>query len=79
MTQYDTLNVNLFDLQLNKLKSGWDIKSKKHKTVCTPLNYIEHFFILASATTGCISISAFSFLLSKKYKPINTKKKKKAW
>ena len=65
MTQYDTLNVNLFDLQLNKLKSAWDIKSKKHKMVCTPLNYIEHFLILASATTGCISISFFLFCFLK--------------
>ena len=26
------------------------------------LNYIEHFFFLASVVTGCISISAFAFL-----------------
>ena len=31
--------------------------------VCTTLNYIEHFFILASAITGCISISSFSPLI----------------
>ena len=37
--------------------------SKKHKKVCTTLNYIEHFFILASTTTGCISISAFTCLI----------------
>ena len=37
--------------------------SKKHKKVCTTLNYNEHFFILASAVTGCISISAFASLL----------------
>ena len=36
---------------------------KKHKKVCTTLNYIEHYIILASAVTGCISISAFAFLL----------------
>ena len=34
--------------------------SKKHKKVCITLNYIEHFLILASTITGCISISAFS-------------------
>ena len=34
--------------------------SKKHKKVCTTLNYIEHFLILPSTITGCISISAFS-------------------
>ena len=33
--------------------------SKKHKKVCTALSYIEHFPILASAVTGCVSISAF--------------------
>ena len=34
--------------------------SKKHKKVCTTLSYIEHFLILASTITGCISISAFT-------------------
>ena len=33
--------------------------SKKHKKVCTALSYIEHLSILASAVTGCVSISAF--------------------
>ena len=37
--------------------------SKKHKKVCTTLNYIEHFLILASTITGCISITAFTSLL----------------
>ena len=37
--------------------------SKKHKKVCITLNYIEHFLILASTITGCISISAFSSLI----------------
>ena len=37
--------------------------SKKHKNVCTTLNYIEHFLILASTVTGCISIPAFASLL----------------
>ena len=37
--------------------------SREHKKVCTTLNYIEHFFILASAVTGCISMSAFVSLL----------------
>ena len=36
--------------------------SKKQKRLCTTLNYIEHFLIVASAVTGCISISAFSSL-----------------
>ena len=30
---------------------------------CTAPNYIEHFLILASAVTGCISISTFVSLL----------------
>ena len=37
--------------------------SKKHKKVSMTLNYIEHFLILASSVTGCISISAFASLL----------------
>ena len=37
--------------------------SSKHKKVCTTANYIEHFVILASTITECISISAFAFLL----------------
>ena len=37
--------------------------SKKHKKVRTTLNYIEHFLILASIVTGCISISAFTSLI----------------
>ena len=36
---------------------------RKHKKVCATLNYIEHFLILASAITGCISISAFASLI----------------
>ena len=31
--------------------------------VCTTLNYIEHFLILVSAVTGCVSISAFPSLV----------------
>ena len=37
--------------------------SRKYKKVCASLNYIEHFLILASAVTGCISISAFNSFL----------------
>ena len=37
--------------------------SEKHKKVCTSLNYIEHFLILGSIITGCISISAFASLV----------------
>ena len=37
--------------------------SKKHKKFFTSLNHIEHFLILSSTITGCISISAFTFLI----------------
>ena len=37
--------------------------SKKHKKICTTVNYIEHFLILASTITGCFSISAFASLV----------------
>ena len=36
--------------------------NKKHKTICTTLDYMEYFLFLAS-TIGCISISAFASLL----------------
>ena len=37
--------------------------SKKHKKVCTDLNYIEYLLILASTVTGCVSISTFASLV----------------
>ena len=37
--------------------------SKIHKKVCATLNYIEHFLILASTITGCVSISDFASVL----------------
>ena len=37
--------------------------SKKQKKVCTTLNYIALFLILASAITGCVSSSAFASLV----------------
>ena len=36
---------------------------RKHKKVCTALNYIEHFLILASTITWCTSIYAFSSMI----------------
>ena len=36
---------------------------REHKTICTTLNYTEHFLILAFTITGCISISDFASLL----------------
>ena len=39
------------------------MKNRKLKKVCITLNYIEHFFILTSSITECISFSDFpSFL-----------------
>ena len=40
-----------------------ELMSRKRKKVCATLNYIEHFLILASTITGCISISASASLL----------------
>ena len=37
--------------------------SKKYKIVCTTVNYIEQFLILASKITGCVSISALASLI----------------
>ena len=65
--------------------------SGKHKKVCTTLNYIEHFLILASTITGCVSVPAFASLIGiaigiissaiaagvKKHKSIIKKKKNK--
>ena len=39
------------------------LMSRNDKKVCTTLNYIEHFLILASLITECILVSAFAFLL----------------
>ena len=40
-----------------------ELMSKRHKKVCTTLNYIEHFLILASTATGFISISSLASLI----------------
>ena len=37
--------------------------SKDHNKICTVISYIGHFLILASAVTGCLSISAFACFL----------------
>ena len=38
-----------------------ELINKKHKKVCTALNY-KHFLILGSAIIECVSISAFASL-----------------
>ena len=40
-----------------------DLIRKKYKKTCKHLNYVENLLILASAVTGCISISAFASLV----------------
>ena len=40
-----------------------ELMNKKLKKVCTTLNYLEHFLIIGSAITGCVSISAFASLV----------------
>ena len=39
-----------------------ELMIKKHKKVCTTLNYVEHFLILGSTITGCVCISVFASL-----------------
>ena len=39
------------------------LMSNKHKKVCTTLYYIEHFLILTSTITECVSISDFTCLV----------------
>ena len=39
-----------------------ELVSKNNKQVCLTLNYIGHFLMLASATTGCVSISSTSLI-----------------
>ena len=40
------------------------MRSKEYKQFCTTLNYIGHFLILGSTSTGCVSISALAYLVS---------------
>ena len=40
-----------------------DLMSEEYKKRCKYLYNVEHFFILASTVTGCVSISAFVSLV----------------
>ena len=40
-----------------------DLMSKKHKKLCTTLNYIEHLLTLAFASTGCVTVSVLLLYL----------------
>ena len=38
--------------------------SAKYKKTCKYSNYVEHLLILASTSTGCVSVSAFTLLVA---------------
>ena len=60
--QRKTFRLRIIDETRNYLIEEIDpneLISKKHKKVCIYLNYIEHFLILTSTITGCVSCSAF--------------------
>ena len=40
-----------------------ELITKKYKKACRVLNYIEHFLILISTVTGCVSVSPFLSLV----------------
>ena len=39
-----------------------ELINNRHKWVCTTLDYLQHFLILAPAITECVPISAFVYL-----------------
>ena len=41
-----------------------ELMSKKHKKVCTTLNYVNHLLILVFTITGCNSVSTFFFFFA---------------
>ena len=47
---------------LEEIKKN-ELMRKKYKKFCATLNYIEHFLILASTITGCVSSSTFASLI----------------
>ena len=58
--------LNNIDEKRNSLIEGINrnkLMTKKHKKVCTVLNYYEHFLILGSTITRCVAISAFASLI----------------
>ena len=54
----ETRNYLLEETKLNELLS------RKYNKACTTLNYVEIFLVLSFTITGCISVSAFTSLLS---------------
>ena len=53
-------NINERRNYLIKERNRNELISKKPKKVCTTLNHIEDFLILASTITGSVSISIFA-------------------
>ena len=47
---------------LEKIKQN-ELISRTHNKVCTTLNYVEHFLILAFTITEYVSICAFASLI----------------
>ena len=50
----ETRNYILDEIKYNGLMG------EKYKKSCKYLNYVEHLLILASAVTGCVSVSTFA-------------------
>ena len=50
-------------LYFRRINVNSDLISEKYKKACRALNYFEHFLAFASATSGCVSISAFASLV----------------
>ena len=48
---------------LDEIKNN-DLMSEKYKKTSKHLNYFEHFLILYSTVTGCVSTSAFASLVA---------------
>ena len=40
-----------------------ELMSRKHKKICKTIDHIEHFVVLDSVITACISIYAFASLI----------------
>ena len=53
----ETRNYFLEEIEQNELMS------RKHKKICTTLNYVKRFLVLASKITRYIQISAFASLI----------------
>ena len=49
---------------------------EKLKKTCKYLNYVEHVLILASEVTGCVPISAVTFLQLKTISQLSRKRRK---